>query len=296
VTSRFFDVLGVKPIAGRTFRPTDVALPPNVVVLSEGLWRTRFGADPTLVGRVIRLDEQPFTVLGIVPAGFQIQEPAGLWTVWTELPGMDARAVHFLATVGRLKRGVTLDAARGDMAAVADSLAAEFPTTNKGRSVTIDELQRISPWRFRAALSPDIAARAEGRTIDFQEIADFCRAAIARTVGSLLIEGIGGIMVPLDPRHTVLDLMVALNQPLILVAGSYLGTLSHILSAQDVILSHRLDLCAVVISESEGEPPPLCETLVTLGNFITAPLIGLTRQAEGGGNSEAFQRLAELVV
>jgi putative ABC transport system permease protein len=143
VTSRFFDVLGVKAIAGRTFLPTDVASPPNVVVLSEGLWRTRFGADPTMVGRVIRLDEQPFTVLGIVPAGFQLAGPAptGLWTVWTELPGMDARALHFLVTVGRLKRGVTVDAARGDMAAVADSLAAEFPTTNKGRSVTIDLLR-----------------------------------------------------------------------------------------------------------------------------------------------------------
>jgi dethiobiotin synthetase len=164
------------------------------------------------------------------------------------------------------------------------------------RSVTIDELQRISPWRFRAPVSPDIAARAEGRTIDFQEIADFCRAAIAKTVGSLLIEGIGGIMVPLDRRHTVLDLMVALNQPLILVGGSYLGTLSHVLSAQDVILRRGLDLCAVVISTSEGEPPPLCETLVTLGNFVSAPLIGLTRQAAGGRNREAFQRLAELVV
>jgi putative ABC transport system permease protein len=141
VTSRFFDVLGVKPIAGRTFLPTDVTSPPNVVVLSEGLWRTRFGADPTLVDRVIRLDEQPFTVLGIVPTGFQIQEPTGLWTVWTELPGMDARALHFMATVGRLKRGVTLDAARGDLAAVADRLAAEFPTTNKGRRVTIDPLR-----------------------------------------------------------------------------------------------------------------------------------------------------------
>lgn len=164
-----------------------------------------------------------------------------------------------------------------------------------GRSVTIDELQRISPWSFRAPLSPDMAARAEGRTIDFPKIADFCLAAIAKTDGTLLIEGIGGIMVPLDPRHTVLDLMVALNQPLILVGGSYLGTLSHVLSAQDVILRRGLEMRAVVISESEGEPPPLCETLATLCNFINAPLIGLTRQAAGVRNSEAFQRLVELI-
>jgi dethiobiotin synthetase len=164
-----------------------------------------------------------------------------------------------------------------------------------GRSVTADELQHISPWRFRAPLSPDMAARAEGRSIDFQEVADLCRAAIAKTSGTLLIEGIGGIMVPLDPRHTVLDLMVALRQPVVLVGGSYLGTLSHVLSAQDVILRRNLHLRAIVISESEGSPPPLHETLVSLSNFITAPLIGLARQGPEARNHEAFQLLAELI-
>ena len=108
-----------------------------------------------------------------------------------------------------------------------------------GCEVTPEELNRVSPWRFRAPLSPDMAARAENKAIDLQAVVDFCRAAIARNDGALLIEGIGGIMVPLDARHTVLDLMSLLNLPLILVAGSYLGTLSHVLSAQDVILRPR---------------------------------------------------------
>jgi dethiobiotin synthetase len=164
-----------------------------------------------------------------------------------------------------------------------------------GHNVTADELRRISPWRFRAPLSPDMAARAEGRTIDFEAIADFCRAVIANTVGTLLIEGIGGIMVPLNQRRTVLDLLVALGQPVVLVGGSYLGTLSHVLSAQDVILRCSLDLRAVVISESEGTPPSLCETLATLENFITVPLIGLIRQDAGEQNREGFHRLAELI-
>ena len=92
------------------------------------------------------------------------------------------------------------------------------------REVTPAELERISPWRFRAPLSPDMAARVENRAIDFRRVADYCRAAIAGSGGVLLIEGIGGIMVPLDERHTVLDLMAALGLPLILVGGSYLGT------------------------------------------------------------------------
>lgn len=164
-----------------------------------------------------------------------------------------------------------------------------------GREVTPDELQRISPWRFRAPLSPDMAARAENRIVDFQSVAGFCRAAIARSTGALLIEGIGGVMVPLDGQHTVLDLMVALGVPSILAGGSYLGTFSHILCAQDVILRHGLDLRAVVVSESEGAPPPFDATLAALANFVRAPLLGLRRQAGAAQNAATLRRLAQLI-
>jgi dethiobiotin synthetase len=164
-----------------------------------------------------------------------------------------------------------------------------------GREVKPEEFQRIAPWRFRAPLSPDMAARAEKRAIDFDEVVDFCRAAIAGSDGVLLIEGIGGIMVPLDGRHTVLDLMSLLNVPLIVVAGSYLGTLSHVLSAQDVILRHALDLRAIVVSETEAAPVPLDATLATLANFAKAPLLGLRRQVPARQNDAVFQNLAELI-
>ncbi len=164
-----------------------------------------------------------------------------------------------------------------------------------GREVTQDELNRISPWRFRAPLSPDMAARAENKAIDLRAVVDFCRVAIAGNDGALLIEGIGGIMVPLDARHSVLDLMRLLNLPLILVAGSYLGTLSHVLSAQDVILRHALDLRAIIVSETEGAPMPLDATLATLANFAKAPLLGLRRQVPVTQNDAVFQNLAELI-
>ncbi|HEY8033736.1 MAG TPA: dethiobiotin synthase [Methylocella sp.] len=164
-----------------------------------------------------------------------------------------------------------------------------------GHEVNREELKRVSPWRFRAPLSPDMAARAEARAIDVQKVVDFCRAASARNDGVLLIEGIGGVMVPLDECHTVLDLMLALNQPLILVAGSYLGTLSHVLSAQDVILRHALELRAIVISESDGSTVPLDATLATLLNFAKAPLLGLRRQVPASQNDAVFQRLAGLI-
>jgi dethiobiotin synthetase len=129
-----------------------------------------------------------------------------------------------------------------------------------GREVKPEEFQRIAPWRFRAPLSPDMAARAENKAIDLQAVVAFCRAAIAGNAGTLLIEGIGGIMVPLDGRHTVLDLMSLLNLPLILVAGSYLGTLSHVLSAPLSSARPRLPRCRSTRHwrRSPISPKPLC--------------------------------------
>ena len=102
----------------------------------------------------------------------------------------------------------------------------------------------MSPYRLREPVSPDLAARLEARTIDFTALAAFCRDAIGRHKDALIIEGIGGIMVPLDDRHTVLDWMIEIDVPLILVVGSYVGTLSHTLSALDVLERNDLKVAA----------------------------------------------------
>jgi putative ABC transport system permease protein len=141
VTPRFLDLLGARPVVGRTFLRSDVAVPPNAVILSEGLWRDRFGSDPAVVGQVIQLDAQPFTVVGVVAAEFQGIPPARLWTLWAEIPGMDARGVRFMRVIGRLKPGVPLSAAQSDLERVAAELAREYTATNKDTSVTIDPLR-----------------------------------------------------------------------------------------------------------------------------------------------------------
>ena len=159
------------------------------------------------------------------------------------------------------------------------------------RPVTAEEIARISPWRYGAALSPDMAARVEGRVLDVEAVIAFCRAAAA-SPGTLLIEGVGGIMVPLDERWTVLDWMAALGLPLLLVAGSYLGTLSHTLTALEVLARRGLAVAAVVVSESEATTVPLGETLRTLGNFLRdVPLVAVPRLAEGADH-RAFAELA----
>jgi len=89
-----------------------------------------------------------------------------------------------------------------------------------GEAVTTAALDRIAPWRYRAPLSPDMAARREGRPLDFTALSRFTRERIEAAPGTLLIEGVGGVMVPLDDRHTVLDWIEAVRVPLLLVAGS----------------------------------------------------------------------------
>ena len=137
VTAGFFDVLGVKPIAGRTFLPSDDAQRANVVVMSEALWRTRFNADPGVVGREIRLDGSLFTVVGIVPKDFQFPGRCSLWAVRSVPRRPALRGVYAFQAIGRMRPGVTLEAARSDMSAIADGLAREFPATNKGRTVAL---------------------------------------------------------------------------------------------------------------------------------------------------------------
>jgi dethiobiotin synthetase len=165
-----------------------------------------------------------------------------------------------------------------------------------GRPITQAEVANISPWRFRAPLSPDSAAQREGRTLDFSALVDFSRKAMAGRRDVLLIEGVGGIMVPLDARHTVLDWMTALRLPLLLVAGSYLGTLSHALSAVDVLKHRELTIAAVIVSESVASPVPLGETVATMARFVSpVPVLGLPRLPPGTNTHAVFGQLAEMV-
>ena len=172
------------------------------------------------------------------------------------------------------------DVAGSDTAILLDAL---------GETATPEAVARLSPWRFTAPLSPDMAASRQGRRVDFAALVEFCRGADAS--GTLFIEGVGGIMVPLDDTHTVLDWMAALRLPLVLVAGSYLGTLSHTLTALRVIAAAKLDVAALVVNESQGATVPLDETAATLARFaLGVPIVTLPRGAAD------FSPLAALLV
>jgi len=130
-----------------------------------------------------------------------------------------------------------------------------------------EALHRISPLRYRAALAPNLAARLEGDVLELNALISACQARLARPDRDLLlIEGAGGVMSPLTDTATNLDLMVALNLPILLVAGSYLGTVSHVLTALEVVRARGLSVAAIAMSQSL-EAPDLHQTAEMLQAF-----------------------------
>jgi dethiobiotin synthetase len=162
--------------------------------------------------------------------------------------------------------------------------------------VTADEIARIAPFRFRAPLSPDIAAVREGRSIDFDALVAFTREHVTAHRGILFVEGVGGIMVPLDAQRTVLDWMAALRLPVLLVVGGYLGSISHTLTALDVLARRKLSVRAIVVSEGERDTVLLEDTVASIARFANeASVVGLPRLPGGLTEHPAFAQLAALL-
>ena len=171
-----------------------------------------------------------------------------------------AALCHELRAAGRAVRALKPVMSGYDPAARDESDAGVL-LASLGEPVTDDAVAAIAPWRFAAPLSPDMAAAREGRSLDLAEIVAFCRA---QEGNPLLIEGIGGAMVPLNDDHTVLDWMAELAAPALVVAGSYLGTISHTLTTLAALRGRGVPVAGLVISESVESPVPPAETAETI--------------------------------
>ena len=155
-SDNFFDVFGVAPILGRTYRPgEEVAGRNDVAVLSYEVWQTNFGGRADVVGQTIDLDGRPYTCIGVMPAGFRYPLSA-LNAVYTPLhpdrAWLNARGDHWLRTVGRLKPGVTRQQAQADLNAVMENLGRAYPQTDAGRRLQMIPLTDAVNGSTRGAL------------------------------------------------------------------------------------------------------------------------------------------------
>jgi dethiobiotin synthetase len=158
-----------------------------------------------------------------------------------------------------------------------------------GGKPTPRAIAAIAPWRFAAPLSPHRAALQEGRTVEIDDIVSFCRRHEAGNDGVLVVEGAGGVMAPITPAHTGLDLMARLGYPAILVTGSYLGAISHSLTAIAALRGRGVVLQAIIVSESV-ESVGLAETVDSLCQFSGVDVAVSALRRVAGNDEEKWRR------
>jgi len=153
VTARFFPLLGVAPLLGHTFDQEDYRKP--VAVIGYGMWKQRFGGDPAVIGRTLRLSDWPYTIVGVMPPSFQI--PSAEFQVWTPLeqalgPGENSRTLRVFRGIARVREGVTRERAQAEVDMVAGRLQRAYPDTNAGVGFAYAPLAELLLGSVRPAL------------------------------------------------------------------------------------------------------------------------------------------------
>jgi putative ABC transport system permease protein len=155
VSASFFEVLRARPALGRGFEPNENEPGhAKATVLGHELWRSRFGADPGLVGRTVQLNREPYLVVGVAPKGFAFPEGAQIWTPIEYDPRFrsNSRGAWYLGVIARLKPGASVMGAREEVATIAARLAREYPEANEGVGGTVTLLHETLVGRSRPAL------------------------------------------------------------------------------------------------------------------------------------------------
>jgi putative ABC transport system permease protein len=166
VSANFFDVLGVQMARGRGFLPEDERLdhPNTVAVISHRLWQTQFNGTPDIVGRAVRLNGRPFTIIGVTQASFNgyTIDDQRLWVPITAYPDGDdlkrvaLRGRQWLMGIGRLKPGVTIEQARDELSRIAGALQREFPDENRRHGLAVESAGAI-PVELRPVMTRFVA-------------------------------------------------------------------------------------------------------------------------------------------
>jgi putative ABC transport system permease protein len=305
VSSEFFPLLGVAPLLGRTISDEDDRPNgPRVAVLSHRAWQEQLGGDSGAIGRTVQLDERPYEIVGVMPAGFRfVQQDVDLWTAfqldrnrpWRETEG---RVLH---VVGRLAAGATIGTARSEMEGIARRLAATY-TFNRNTSVTLTPLREVLTGQVRTSVlvlfagvvvllaiacfnvANMLLARSASRhrEIAIRASLGAGRWAIARSllVESLLLAGAGGALGLVIARGS-LDALLAVAP-------------TNLLGVSELFIDRRVLMYAFCLSLATGAIAGLAPTILFARRSMADAL--RTRGSEAGHAPRVRQALVVVQV
>jgi predicted permease len=144
ITAGLFQLLSVQPVLGRALSPADERPgAESVAMISYGVWKDRYGRDPNVIGRQIRVNDSPALIAAVLPEGFKFPQDEDIWINFVPTPDLEKRANRSLLAVARLKPGVSRDAARAELAVLSDTLRRQFPDSHKDHTLTVRTFHEV---------------------------------------------------------------------------------------------------------------------------------------------------------
>jgi len=307
VTANFFETLGVQPVRGRGFQPGEDQLGhEREAILSDNLWRNRFGADAAIVGKTIHVDDVEYTVVGVMPKTFDYPLATQIWTPLAMKPeDWNSRLNLSLQSVARLKPGVTMQQAAADLDGIARQLEQAWPATNKNRRFLTQPLlqfmigkedRQYATMLLGAVLFVLLIACLNVANLQFARSTARIREVALRTA---LGAGRGRIVAQLLTESVLLALAGAIGGLLLgrwgmhaIQAGMPVEIEKYVLGWSDIALDGRALLFTFTAAVGSGVLAGLIPALQTSRPNIVAAL----KEGGRGGSAGGHHRLRRALV